>query len=191
MNASSGSPAKPLVSVLTPSIQERGKFRYQCGRSVRSQCFFTAPGAEVEHIVHLDLEQIGCAAAMNICAKRAKGEWFIPLADDDLLLPGAVESLLEQSADADIVYAPPLVTGNEDRWWFFQAPPAIPSFGLIRRTLWEQIGGYDESLAHEEDRDFWTKALDLGARFVRVDEPVWVYRQHSANKSFNKRLVAA
>jgi hypothetical protein len=62
---------------------------------------------------------------------------------------------------------------------------------LIRASLWREIGGYDETLEHEEDRDLWTKALDTGARFVRVDDPVWVYRQHAQNKSFNKKAVAA
>jgi hypothetical protein len=84
------------------------------------------------------------------------------------------------------VYAPPLVTGNEDRWWFYQAPPLIPSFALIRKSLWLELGGYDETLQNEEDRSMWTKALDAGALFKRVDEPCWVYRQHSSNKSFNK-----
>jgi len=78
------------------------------------------------------------------------------------------------------------VTGNEDRFWFFQAPPVLPSFALIRASLWRDLGGYDETLAHEEDRNFWVEALSAGARFVRVEEPCWVYRQHSSNKSFNK-----
>ncbi len=86
--------------------------------------------------------------------------------------------------DADIVYSPPLVTGNEDRWWFFQAPPVIPATALVRADLWRSLGGYDEALSREEDRDLWVKALQHNARFVRVDAPVWIYRQHAGNKSF-------
>jgi hypothetical protein len=82
------------------------------------------------------------------------------------------------------VYSPPLVSGNEDRWWFFQAPPVIPSTALIRRSLWDRLGGYDEGAVREEDRKMWVKAVEMGARFVRVDEPCWVYRQWQGNKSF-------
>lgn len=174
-----------IVSVLTPTISERAAMLDECCRTVASQTH-----EPLEHIIALDEDRIGCARIMNACAEQATGEWLIPLADDDLLLPGCVASLLEHSEDADVIYAPPLVTGNEDRWWFFQAPPAIPSFGLIRRTLWEQLGGYNEELKHEEDRDFWTRALKVAARFVRVDEPCWVYRQHIGNKSFNKAVAA-
>ncbi len=82
------------------------------------------------------------------------------------------------------------MTGNEDRWWFYQAPPAIPSFALIRRDLWDRLGGYNEALSREEDRDLWVKALDAGAVFKRVDAPTWVYRMHSSNKSFHNWVAA-
>ncbi len=60
----------------------------------------------------------------------------------------------------------------------------IPSCALIRASLWRDLGGYDETLKREEDRNLWVKVLDAGARFVRVDDPTWVYRQHQAQKSF-------
>lgn len=174
-----------LVSVLTPTIAKREQMLIECEASVAAQTH-----KPVDHIILRDELADGCAVTMNRCATFTTADWLLPLADDDLLLPGCVASLLAHSEDADVIYAPPLVTGNEDRWWFFQAPPAIPSFGLIRRTLWEDLGGYNETLQHEEDRDFWTRALDAGARFVRVDEPCWVYRQHDSNKSFNKAVAA-
>lgn len=142
-----------------------------------------------EHLVLEDTRREGCSTIVNRLVERAQGEWLLPLADDDLILPGCIETLLAASEDADVVYAPPLVTGNEDRWWFFQAPPVIPSTALIRRSLWLELGGYDEGLSREEDRQLWIAALAAGARFVRVDDPCWIYRQWSGNKSFN--VVAA
>ncbi len=170
----------PVVSVLTPSILERRDLLRECEASVKAQT-----ASEWEHLILIDRNHDGCSITMNHLARAARGKYVIPLADDDLLLPGAIEALLAGAVDgADIVYAPPLVTGNEDRWWFYQAPPVIPSFGLIRRDLWDQLGGYDETLLREEDRSFWTRALEVGATFQRVDAPVWVYRQHDSNKSF-------
>lgn len=168
-----------MISILTPSIPEREAFLEECVRSVEAQT-----NGDWEHIVKIDKNYHGCSVTMNQCAEQAQGEWLLPLADDDLLLPRALDTLLAASQGADIVYAPPLVTGNEDRFWFFQAPPAIPSFALIRRELWFELGGYDETAVREEDRKLWIKAMQAGARFVRVDEPCWVYRQHDSNKSF-------
>jgi hypothetical protein len=113
----------------------------------------------------------------------------MPLADDDLLLPGCLASLLA-GQEADVIYSPPLVTGNEDRWWFYQEPPVIPAVALIRRTLWDDLGGYDETLSREEDRNLWVKAIEAGATFWRVLEPCWVYRQHGGNKSFNQGVAS-
>jgi glycosyltransferase involved in cell wall biosynthesis len=171
--------SRPVVSVLTPSIPERGSFLEECQLSVEAQTF-----DNYEHLVELDDNYRGCAVTMNRLAAQASGEWLLPLADDDLLLPGSLGALVANSADADIVYSPPLVTGNEDRWWFFQTPPVIPSCALVRASLWERLGGYDEALSREEDRALWVRALAEGGRFVRVDEPTWVYRQHAGNKSF-------
>lgn len=170
----------PLVSVLTPSIPERSQLLLECRASVKAQ----TAAVLWEHLVRVDEAREGCAVTMNRLADDAEGKWLLPLADDDLLLPGCLESLLARSRDADIIYSPPLVTGNEDRFWFFQAPPAIPSCALIRHELWVELGGYDESLVREEDRDLWVKATNAGARFHRVDDPCWVYRQHAGNKSF-------
>ncbi len=170
-----------LVSVITPTIPSRAKFLRECELSVAAQTW-----PDVEHVSVCDTDGRGNSYTTNRCAEAAEGEWLVPLADDDLLLPGGIEALMAERENADIVYAPPLVTGNEDRWWFFQSPPVIPSFALIKKGLWQTIGGYDEGVDYEEDRGFWTKALELEATFVRVDYPCWVYRQHDSNKSFNK-----
>jgi GT2 family glycosyltransferase len=174
-----------MISILTPSIPERAAMLEECKRSVVAQT-----SEDWEHLIEIDTERRGCAVTMNLLAERAVGEWLLPLADDDLLLPGCLEQLLAYSEDAEIVYPPPLVWGQPAEW-FTQAPPVIPSFALIRRSLWVELGGYDESRVREEDRDFWIKALAAGARFVRADaQPTWVYRHHGGNKSFNHGIAA-
>lgn len=170
------------VSVLTPTVPQRSRMLDECRASVAAQ-LWRGREPDHEHLWQIDNDGDGCAVMMNRLAASAKGEWLLPLADDDLLLPGCLATLLAHADAGDVIYAPPLVTGNEDRWWFFQAPPAIPSFALIRASLWRDLGGYDETLRREEDRDLWVRALDAGARFVRVEEPCWVYRQHDGNKS--------
>lgn len=170
----------PVISVLTPSIESRAVMLQECIESVQAQTY-----REVEHLVHVDYDRAGCSWVMNHLAERAGGEWLVPLADDDLLLPGALSYLLSRSAEADVVYSPPLVWGNADTH-FFGEPPRIPSFGLIRTTLWRELGGYDLGRIREEDRDLWQRAMANGARFVRADSwPTWVYRFHGGNKSYH------
>lgn len=175
-----------IISVLTPSIPERHAMFMECGLSVQSQTI-----SDRAHLTQVDGKREGCAVVMNRLAKQTTSEWLLPLADDDLLLPGCLATLLAHSDNADVVYSPPLVWGLTDPWWFFQAPPAIPAVALIRAELWREIGGYDESLTREEDRAFWTKALAYGARFVRAsDDPTWVYRIHQGNKSFHDGIAS-
>jgi glycosyltransferase involved in cell wall biosynthesis len=169
-----------MVSVLTPTIKGREHYLAECRASVVFQT-----SGHWEHLRLVDTDHQGCAATMNALAAEALGTWLLPLADDDLLLPGCIKALLGATGDADVVYPVPLVWGMEPGT-YQQAPPAIPSLALIRRTLWERLGGYDTEWQREEDRRLWIRAMATGARFVRYDaQPTWVYRFHGANKSLH------
>ena len=166
------------VSVLTPTIPERREFLKECRASVRAQTF-----RSFEHLVEVDKRRKGCAYTLNQLARRAHGEWLFILADDDLMLPGCLEAHMDASPQADVVYGPPLVWG-QDHKEFHRSPPGIPAVALIRADLWRRVEGYWEDLDHCEDRDFFAKAMTKQARFVRiVDVPTWVYRFHGSNKS--------
>lgn len=183
---SSDSRATPLVSVVTTAIQSRADdLLVECEASVRAQI-----GVSCEHLVWMDEAGQGAAWGVNHLAQKAQGEWLLPLADDDLILPRCLEILTSASDGADVVYSPPLVWGN-DSWHFFQDPPYIPATALIRRELFLKLGGYEQGIVREEDRSFWWKAYDADATFVKVAEhPTWVYRFHAPdsghqNKSYH------
>lgn len=166
------------MSVLTPSLPERGDFLAECRLSVQMQTC-----TRLEHLVHVDHEREGCATVVNRLAEQARGEWLFLLADDDLILPRCLDTHLGVAAEADVVYAPPLVWG-EPPDQFCQPPPGIPSTALIRTALWKRLGGYTPEATHLEDRDLWCRAMEKQARFVRADQaPTWVYRFHGSNKS--------
>lgn len=176
-----------MISVITATVEGREAYLSECRLSVAAQTH-----RDYEHLVTLDKNREGCSVMCNRMVADAKGEWLFLLADDDLALPRCLELHLAHADNADIVYAPPLVWGLHDPWWFFQAPPVIPATALIRRSLWLELGGYDETATREEDRGLWTKAVEAGARFVRAEgEPTWVYRIHGGNKSMAGRLQEA
>jgi glycosyltransferase involved in cell wall biosynthesis len=162
---------RPLVSVLTPTITGREELLVECKASVAAQTL-----GNHEHLVLLDRKRKGCAWTMNRLAEQAQGTWLLPLADDDLILPGGLVAWLSAAEGADVVYGPPLVWGETPEQ-FAGDPPIIGAMALIRRTVWETAGGYNEARDHQEDRDLWERLLQMNARFVRMDDrPTSVYR---------------
>jgi glycosyltransferase involved in cell wall biosynthesis len=182
---SSGSPPSSRVSVITSAIPSRLDLLEECKASVAAQ---TLPA--LEHLIHIDEEGRGAAWVVNHLAEQARGEWLLPLADDDFLTPGCIATLLARSEGADVVYAPPLLWGNAETH-FFGDPPKIPATALIRTSLWHELGGYEQGIVREEDRSFWIKAMNHGAVFTRTDAaPTWIYRFHGngsghQNKSYH------
>lgn len=68
-------------------------------------------------------------------------------------------------------------------------PPEVFAFGqplpmtcMIRRTLWDDLQGYDGTLPHA-DTEFWYRAVKAGARIVYVPEPLFLYRYHPQQDS--------
>ena len=68
----------------------------------------------------------------------------------------------------------------------------IPGAGTImRRSLWERVGGYCEAVelrAGNEDWDFWIGAATLGFSATHVPRPLYFYRRHAI--SMSKVLLA-
>ena len=64
----------------------------------------------------------------------------------------------------------------------FGAP--YPMTCLIRRSLWESLGGYDQ--INHADTDFYYRAVKAGAKLVYVPEPLFVYRFHAGNISMER-----
>lgn len=168
---------KPRVSILTPTIAGREAMLEECCVSVAAQTF-----GDYEHLILLDEDRRGVAVTVNELAGSALGEWLVPFADDDLLLPRFLE-LLVAAAVGPIVYSPPLVWG-EDAAQFRAPPPNIPGAALISADLWRALGGYGLNLSGPEDQDFWRRASTGGHAFILVDEhPTWVYRFWGENLS--------
>lgn len=184
MSESSASPPSAPVSVITSAIPSRVQLLEECKLSVKAQTL-----QPLEHLVGMDEEHRGAWWIVNFLAEQAKGEWLLPLADDDLLTPGCIETLYARRDEGDVIYSPPLVWANAELH-FFGDPPFIPATALIRTALWRELGGY-ENVSREEDRSFWRKAVEHRAVFVRADSsPTWIYRFHQRgsghqNKSYH------
>ena len=58
----------------------------------------------------------------------------------------------------------------------------LPLTCLIRRSLWEKVGGYDGTILHS-DTGFFYRAIKAGARVVYAPAVLWSYRLHAGQLS--------
>jgi glycosyltransferase involved in cell wall biosynthesis len=153
----------------------------------------------------------GAAAARNLAMRHARGEFFAFLDSDDLWLPSflaAQMAVFEQYPDADIV------TGNA---YNLNGPldgrPLNPHMGecrrlslldiieneeimcimsVFRRSVYERIGGLNETLQNSEDYEFWLRAARAGFVIAKNPSPLAHYRRRVDSKSADElRMLAS
>jgi len=144
----------------------------------------------------------GQSATLNEGWTKTRGELLLYLGDDDVLLPGAVATAVAaMEADASLigVYGDYVIIDEQSRTLRrvrmpdvdvrhmlrdFMTPPAAGA--LFRRTVWEAVGGWDESLRQVPDRDFYQRALLIG-RMARLDALLAAFRVHAESQTFKPR----
>tara|TARA_B110001469_G_scaffold91958_1_gene87463 strand:- start:3579 stop:4571 length:993 start_codon:yes stop_codon:yes gene_type:complete len=142
----------------------------------------------------------GACHARNVGFKLSHGRWVKFVDADDILEPGHLREQLELatvSPTAVIVspkhdfydsvdekrierYSGVNVSELEDPFRrMLVAAPFHHSSALYPRSLVEAIGGWDESLAADQDGDFLLRLLLLRPKLVWCDGAGFLFRQHS------------
>ena len=121
-------------------------------------------------------KNVGNTKAFNLGWRASKGEFVIDFATDDVLLSERVEKQVEAFSKVDqsygVVYSDAeYINDNSEHLYYhsqkFKAAPdgdvfmevvgryfICPPTMMMRRTVLEELGGYDETLTYE-DFDFW------------------------------------
>jgi glycosyltransferase involved in cell wall biosynthesis len=152
----------------------------------------------------------GVWGAMNACFREARCDYVAKCDGDDLWAPEKLARqgvVVEVDPKIDVTFAEARVFGNYDGRWgmpkgddaagvigrgrlgetMFADNPICPSTTLVRRGLFHQVGGFRDTRC--EDYDFWTRALEVGARFHYDPATMVHYRRHDSNVSSNMLAV--
>ena len=128
-----------------------------------------------------------CSAAPGLSAARNTGPRstsapILGLIDaDDVWLPPIASSALTLLRATDV----PIVQGRARDLWCDSGREGLTydmvgvGSMLFRRSTFDVVGGWDESLCIHEDYDWLLRAYDARVEKLRFDEAVLEYRRHS------------
>ncbi len=141
---------------------------------------------------------VGVSDAYNQGIRSARGDYIAFISHDDIWEPDKLRLQFRMFDDPSLDYC---IT------WFdyFLAPGELPPPGfrrewlnshhvgkimetlMVRKRVFDRVGGFDPSLSTAEDADWYARAQDAGLEY-RVLEKVLVHKRiHERNVSINTR----
>jgi glycosyltransferase involved in cell wall biosynthesis len=150
----------------------------------------------------------GIVAARNAGIASSRGELVVQLDADDLWLPTALAALVPAFDDPAIAAACADVLVWDERTPWDQCPRYWERFRrgdrdttildqllqenfiphltcLVRRSILDRLGGYDEGASSAEDYDMWLRIALVGGEIRCLDQVHGVYRVRTGSLSSN------
>jgi GT2 family glycosyltransferase len=148
----------------------------------------------------------------NVCLHRSCGHWVHVLHGDDMILPGfycAYRALIDAHPEVVMVMGKVVTIDAEDRWLYLSPPgpttdtPLIQDFLqhqaveqqgafptiVVKRSAYEQVGGFCTWFKHCTDLDMWFRA-GLAGPVARVPAAYGLFRKHEGSDT-NLHTVSA
>lgn len=130
----------------------------------------------------------GLASARNTAIMNMKGNYFLPLDSDDILMENCVERILEVAHEIDAAVIAPSIRcfglGNQDT--ILMKDPKLEDFkqgnriaycSAIKKEALLECGGYSSRMQEGwEDLHLWYDLLTRGKKIVTIQEPLVMYR---------------
>jgi glycosyltransferase involved in cell wall biosynthesis len=150
----------------------------------------------------------GEAAAKNAAVRESRGEFVVVLDADDVWLPRRLESLCwlaSRRPDLDVLvtdafvevagatvrraYHPGWPFPVEDQRRAIVERNFVLGMAAVRRSRWLEYGGFDETLTHTADWEFWQRLVLAGSIVGLVDEPLARYRLSRHGVSSDREVL--
>ena len=151
-------------------------------------------------------ERLGLVANFDFCLRRATGEFFLLLGDDDLLQPQAIERLVQPflqtpaglaPGSIGIVWCPCRIAGADSgQFWTTEAGPALEAPEAMLAALWAgnrgprlssvlmrtadalAVGGFQSKHGDICDMGCWGAVALLRDKVACVPQPLVQYTNH-------------
>lgn len=148
---------------------------------------------------------VGAPRNFNTCLQRARGQWVHILHSDDAVRADYYRSFsrfIEEHPGLDMLFCRAVIIDERGRWLSIAGSPpyfsgtypnqvraitfdlTVENFIIaptvaVRRSVYERLGGFNQSLQHTADWEMW---LRIGAQFQvgYLDEPLILRREHEA-----------
>lgn len=137
-------------------------------------------------------KNLGLAGARNFGAQQAKSEWLAFLDDDDCFIPDKQERqirYLEAHPQVKALGGGLTMVTPEGKQEYWGGKPTrqvtlayalcftatlVPSL-MIKRDVFQALGGFDPKLRHYEDLEFGIRLLASGTETHFLAEPLFIY----------------
>ena len=154
-------------------------------------------------------ERLGLVGNFDFCLRHATGEFFLLLGDDDLLLPNAIEQLVEPfllgkspipPSAVGVVWCPcRIASATNSQFWTTESGPEVESVSSLLVALFAgergprltsillrtqdaiAVGGYESKYGDLCDIGNWGRAALLREYAVCVPEPLVQYTNHQGS----------
>jgi glycosyltransferase involved in cell wall biosynthesis len=146
----------------------------------------------------------GLGKTRNYGIERSNGSYILPLDSDNQLIKDFSKdaiAVFEKNQDIGVIYGDAQYFGEKNGIWKVDdynlskmlVDNYIDACAIYRKKLWDQVGGYDETMPYQghEDWDFWIALGILNVKFQHLKKIAFKYyvSKNSMIRSFTDEMI--